>query len=42
MAEALAERLGVAAVPFPGDHREFMADPGAFAERLREVLDRTS
>lgn len=35
---ALAERLGVEAVPFPGDHTGFMADPEGFADQLREVL----
>lgn len=42
---ALAGRLGLEAVPFPGDHGGFHAgdpshpgDPAGFAERLREVL----
>jgi pimeloyl-ACP methyl ester carboxylesterase len=36
-AEALAERLGTAPVRFPGDHGGFMADPAAFAARIRQV-----
>jgi hypothetical protein len=43
--EALAALLGVTSVVFPGDHGGFAAsewspnnDPGAFAQRLREVL----
>jgi pimeloyl-ACP methyl ester carboxylesterase len=35
---ALAERLGTAAVPLPGDHAGFLGDPEAFAEALRGVL----
>lgn len=35
---ALADRLGTAPVPFPGDHGGFMADPSGFAEALRGVL----
>jgi len=45
--EALAALLGAEPVVFPGDHGGFSAnewapdnDPAAFAERLREVLDR--
>lgn len=41
-AEALAERLGTAAVTLPGDHVGFMADPPAFAQRLVEVLATTA
>jgi hypothetical protein len=44
-AEAVAERLGTEAVPFPGDHGGFLGgeygqagDPDAFAAKLREVL----
>jgi hypothetical protein len=37
-ATALAEQLGVAPVPFPGDHGGFMSDTDAFASRLRQVL----
>lgn len=36
---AVADRLGVDTVEFPGDHGGFMGAPGAFADRLREVLD---
>jgi pimeloyl-ACP methyl ester carboxylesterase len=36
-AEALAERLGSAAVRFPGDHAGFMADPAGFATAIRQV-----
>jgi pimeloyl-ACP methyl ester carboxylesterase len=43
--EALAELLGVTPVVFPGDHGGFAAnqwspnnDPGAFAQKLRDVL----
>jgi pimeloyl-ACP methyl ester carboxylesterase len=36
---ALAERIGVEPVLFPGDHMGFAEHPGAFARRLREVLD---
>lgn len=35
---ALCERLGEAPVEFPGDHGGFIGAPGAFADRLREVL----
>ncbi|MGW0686292.1 alpha/beta fold hydrolase [Streptomyces sp. NPDC002754] len=35
---ALAERIGVAPVEFPGDHGGFTEQPKEFAERLREVL----
>ncbi|MEU8638644.1 alpha/beta hydrolase [Amycolatopsis sp. NPDC048633] len=35
----LAADLGLAAEPFPGDHGGFMAEPVAFAARLREVLE---
>ena len=37
-AEALAERLGTPPAVFPGDHGGFMADPGAFAVTIRQVL----
>ena len=37
----LAERLGVTPTAFPGDHAGFMADPAAFADALRRVLDGT-
>jgi pimeloyl-ACP methyl ester carboxylesterase len=37
-ADALAERLGQTATPFPGDHGGFMSDPPAFAMAIREVL----
>jgi pimeloyl-ACP methyl ester carboxylesterase len=35
---ALCELLGSAPVEFPGDHTGFIGAPGAFADRLREVL----
>ncbi|WP_173010259.1 alpha/beta hydrolase [Mycolicibacterium sp. P9-64] len=35
---ALCELLGSARVEFPGDHGGFMPAPGAFADRVREVL----
>ena len=35
---ALAERLGTPAIPFPGDHAGFMADPEGFAAAVRQVL----
>jgi pimeloyl-ACP methyl ester carboxylesterase len=35
---ALSERLGTPAVPFPGDHGGFMADPAGFADAIRQVL----
>jgi pimeloyl-ACP methyl ester carboxylesterase len=35
---ALCELLGSRPVEFPGDHGGFMSHPGAFADRLREVL----
>jgi pimeloyl-ACP methyl ester carboxylesterase len=35
---ALCEQLGIAPVEFPGDHGGFIGAPGAFADRLREVL----
>ena len=35
---ALAERLGAPAVPLPGDHAGFMADPAGFAAAIRQVL----
>jgi len=35
---ALAERLGIAPVVFPGDHAGMATQPDAFAARLREVL----
>jgi pimeloyl-ACP methyl ester carboxylesterase len=37
-AEALAERLEVTPVLFPGGHGGFMGDPSPFAEALRAVL----
>ena len=37
-ADALAERLGQTATPFPGEHGGFMSDPPAFATAIREVL----
>ena len=37
-ADALAERLGQTATPFPGDHGGFLSDPPAFAAAIREVL----
>ena len=37
-ADALAERLGQTATPFPGDHGGFMSDPAAFGATIREVL----
>jgi pimeloyl-ACP methyl ester carboxylesterase len=36
-ADALAERLGTTPARFPGDHGGFMADPAAFAARIRQV-----
>jgi pimeloyl-ACP methyl ester carboxylesterase len=36
--KALCELLGTAPVGFPGDHGGFIGAPGAFADRLREVL----
>jgi pimeloyl-ACP methyl ester carboxylesterase len=35
---ALCEQLGTSPVEFPGDHGGFIGLPGAFADRLREVL----
>ena len=35
---AVAERLGVSTVEFPGDHGGFLGAPGEFADRLRQVL----
>lgn len=35
---ALAELLGAPALPFPGDHGGFMAQPAAFAGKLRQAL----
>ena len=35
---ALAERLGTPAIPFPGDHAGFMAEPEVFATAVRQVL----
>jgi pimeloyl-ACP methyl ester carboxylesterase len=37
---AVAERLGTTTTEFPGDHGGFIGAPGAFADRLREVLAR--
>jgi pimeloyl-ACP methyl ester carboxylesterase len=46
-ADAVAEAIGAELVAFPGDHGGFLGgeygqkgEPDAFAERLREVLDR--
>ncbi|HEX6360817.1 alpha/beta hydrolase [Actinophytocola sp.] len=36
--EAVAERLGVPVVEFPGKHAGYVASPEVFAVRLREVL----
>lgn len=38
-AAALADRLGMQIVEFPGDHAGFVTHPRAFAARLRDVLD---
>jgi pimeloyl-ACP methyl ester carboxylesterase len=35
---AVADRLGVSPVPFPGDHGGFGSDPDGFAARLQEIL----
>ncbi|MCW2517245.1 MAG: Hydrolase, partial [Mycobacterium sp.] len=35
---AVAQRLGIDTTEFPGDHGGFMGAPGAFADRLRQVL----
>ncbi|MET0863602.1 MAG: alpha/beta hydrolase [Nakamurella sp.] len=35
---ALAELLGAPPVEFPGDHGGFMAEPAAFADKLRQAL----
>jgi hypothetical protein len=35
---ALAEKLGVDPVVFPGDHSSFLGQPGEFAQALQEVL----
>jgi hypothetical protein len=35
---AFAERLGKDLALFPGDHGGFLGHPGAFAERLDEIL----
>ena len=37
-AHALAKRLEVAPVTFPGDHTGYRSRPAAFAERLHQVL----
>jgi pimeloyl-ACP methyl ester carboxylesterase len=37
-ADALAERLGQTAIPFPGSHAGFMSDPSDFAMAIRDVL----
>ena len=34
---ALAERLGTPAIPLPGDHAGFMADPEGFAAAVRRA-----
>jgi pimeloyl-ACP methyl ester carboxylesterase len=36
---ALAEQLGTTPAEFPGDHGGFIGVPGAFADRLRAVLE---
>ncbi|WP_375430729.1 alpha/beta fold hydrolase [uncultured Friedmanniella sp.] len=41
-AVALAERLGVTPVVFPGDHAGLMGDPAGFADTLRQVLPTAS
>jgi pimeloyl-ACP methyl ester carboxylesterase len=38
-AVAMAERLGITPVTFPGGHDGFLTDPGAFAAILRTILD---
>jgi hypothetical protein len=38
----LAEQLGTAPIPFPGDHAGFMADPAGFARTISEVLSATA
>lgn len=38
-AALLAERFGTQVVDFPGDHGGYGAQPGAFAAKLREVLE---
>jgi hypothetical protein len=38
-AAALAERLALPVVRFPGDHAGFMTDPEAFARTLRATLE---
>jgi len=35
---ALAERLGIAPVGFPGDHQGFATHPGPFAETVHKAL----
>jgi hypothetical protein len=35
---AFAERLGKDLALFPGDHGGFLGHPGAFADRLDEIL----
>lgn len=35
---AVADRLGLSITEFPGDHGGFIGAPGAFADRLRQVL----
>jgi pimeloyl-ACP methyl ester carboxylesterase len=39
-ANALANRLGIPIVEFPGGHGGFLTHPRAFATKLREVFDR--
>lgn len=41
-ARVLADRLGDAPVPFPGNHGGFLADPAGFADRVRSVLSRAA
>lgn len=40
-ARSLAEHLDAPPVLFPGDHGGFMADPGGFANAIRQVLAET-
>jgi len=35
---ALAERLGIAPLGFPGDHQGFATHPGPFAETVHHAL----
>jgi hypothetical protein len=38
---ALAERLGVTPVSFPGDHQGFATDPAPFADTVHKALRRS-